>query len=433
MRTYYKNHIWDMVICLIMSVSLSYVAFAGYEINDPKARSLVWIGLICAVSVLVVFTAGYNRRTVIIGIGIGLAAAVAVLILVRGFHSTGGRIDKNPALFWMITIGVSALCYILTRWRLTIVILMVGGAIMSAAFGFLKYPINMWAYLLFMAAVIIMFLYRVYDISLLGSYTGSVRYGRYTAQAAAFTLVIALAAGGIFAGIIVPLKPPVHPLKLITKLESLQVLQKVGVSRETEVPDQQKQTQQKNDQNENTDQKQDQDQNTKAQNEKDENQQGDLQQQTRKEKTRAVNYHQSHVWVYVLIAVLTALACASPFVVRHMLNKRWENKVQAADPADGAVMIYDWLMRKMKYAGFTRPEGVTLLRYMRGQKRAMKDFAVGSVSMLTLTRMYQEVIYGCRELSPEEFRRFWRVYKAFRSNLKERLGKFKYALRFFFI
>jgi hypothetical protein len=70
---------------------------------------------------------------------------------------------------------------------------------------------------------------------------------------------------------------------------------------------------------------------------------------------------------------------------------------------------------------------------MKGQKKAMKGFAVGSTDLFALTRMYQRVLYGCRVLEPSEFERFWKVYDAFRGNMKNKLGKARYALRFFFI
>lgn len=434
MTAYFKNHIWDMICCLLLSAGLALNVFAGYDSSDPRTTSAAAITAVCAVCIVLLFIAGYNRVSTIAGIIAAVVLIVAAVVVVRSFHaSNGGKIDKNPMLFWIVTIAVSAVCYVMTRWRISTIILFVVGCFMTAAFGFLEYPVNLRGYLVFFAAVIVMFMLRVYENSALNAYTGSVRFGRFSMQSIAMLLVVALAAGGIYYGIIRPLDPPTHELKLITKLESLEILQKVGVSKRTEVPQQQNQTKNENDQTQNTNQKQDEDQNKSAQQQKDENQQGDIDQQTQTEKGQAVNYHQDRTWLYILIAVLIALACAAPFVIRHLMHKRWENKVHQAGPTAGAVMVYEWLTKKLRYAGFTRPPDVTLNKYMKSQRRAMKSFAVGSADMYALTRSYQEIIYGCRKLDDVEFGRFWKVYEAFRGNMKKKLGRFRYALHYFMI
>ena len=134
-----------------------------------------------------------------------------------------------------------------------------------------------------------------------------------------------------------------------------------------------------------------------------------------------------------MIAVMAVLLLTAPFVIRRLVIKRWENRVRQAGPTEGSIMIYRYLMKKLRYAGFTKPPEVTLFKYMKGQRRALKSFAVGSTDLFVLTRLYHKVLYGCRELEPSEFARFWKVYDAFRGNMKDRLGKVKYALRYFFI
>ncbi|MGI6205423.1 MAG: hypothetical protein ACOYJI_02160 [Anaerovoracaceae bacterium] len=434
MTSYFKNHIWDMICCFLLSTGLAINVFAGYDSSDSKTTSFAAIAAVCAVCVVLLFIAGYNKATTIAGIITAVVLVVAALVIVRSFHaSTGSKVDKNPMLFWIVTIAVSAVCYLMTRWRISTILLLIGSCIMMAAFGFLKYPVNFRGYILFFCALVVMFMLRVYENSAVTAYTGSVRFGRYTIQSIAMILVITLAAGGIYAGIIKPLNPKTHELKLITKLESLEILQKVGISKRTEVPQQQNQTNNENDQTQNTNQKQDQDDTTSPQQNRDENQQGDIEQQTQTEEGQAVNYHQDRTWLYVLLAVLIALALAAPFVIRHLLHKRWENKVHEAGPTDGAVMIYQWLTSKLKYAGFTRPPDVSLNKYMRSQRRAMKSFAVGSVDMYSLTRSYEEIVYGYRKLDDVEFSRFWKVYEAFRENMKKKIGRFKYALHYFVI
>ena len=222
-------------------------------------------------------------------------------------------------------------------------------------------------------------------------------------------------------------------MKLITRLQSLEILEQVGVSRRTEVTDKEQATSDENDETELTSQKKDKNDNRSQQEKKDHEQQGDLQQHLSKEKAQAVNYHRDHTWLYILLSVLIPLVLAAPFVFRYLMIRRWERKVKEAGYTDGAVMIYHFLLKKLRFAGFIKPPEITLMRYMKGQRRAMKAFAVGSTDFLQLTRLYQRILYGCCELNASEFGRFWKIYWNFRSCMKNKLGKVRYALFFFFI
>ncbi len=434
MGVYFKNHLWELLSCIILSAALSLNVFAGYEITDPKASGWLTTGLVCAVSMMLLFAAGYNRRTTVAGIAVTLVLLVAAVIAIRSFHmSDGRRIDDNPVLFWLVTIGTSVVCYLLSRWRISLIILLTGGSIMLAAFGFLRYPVSLPAFFVFLFSVILLYLHRVYHGALLSSYTGNVRFTAYTAQSAVFVLVVVLLSGAVFAGIIRPLDPPEHPLKLITRLQSLEILQQVGVSRRTEVKDPDQSTEIQNDQTEMSSQKKNRDENRSPQEKKDQEEQGTIRQQTEKEKAQAVSYHRDRTWLYISAAFLILLLVAAPFLLRYLLIRNWERRVRAAGPTDGAAMVYLYLQKKLRYAGFTRPPEITLYAYMKSQRRAMKHFAEGATDLFTLTGMYQQIVYGCRELDEKEFRRFWNVYTHFRKNMKEKMGRFRYALYFFFI
>ena len=148
MTAYFKNHIWDMICCLLLSAGLALNVFAGYDSSDPRTTSAAAITAVCAVCIVLLFIAGYNRVSTIAGIIAAVVLIVAAVVVVRSFHaSNGGKIDKNPMLFWIVTIAVSAVCYVMTRWRISTIILFVGGCFMTAAFGFLEYPVNLRGYL----------------------------------------------------------------------------------------------------------------------------------------------------------------------------------------------------------------------------------------------------------------------------------------------
>ena len=432
LREYYRDHIWDMVCCWLLSTGLVLNVFAGYDSPDPKIGNLPLIFLICAVLTVILFLAGFNKKTTVAGIGTGVALTLAALFYVRSSGSLAeeAHIDQNPALFWMVVIGTTAVCYLLSRWRIGTVLLLVIGVIMTAAFSFLDYPVHFIGFLMFIAGTIVIFLYRVYSLSLLSAYTGNVRFHRFGAQSAALALAVMILAGGIYQGIIVPMNPPTQELKLITVLQSFDLLEKLGVSKKTEMPWDENQTQQENEEEE-TSNEQTQEDETSPQEEMDEDLKGDIDRETEKTDAMGIRYDQSKLPLYILMAVLLAALLASPFVIKRLLRKRWENKVKAAGPTEGSLMLFDYLMRKLRYGGFTKPDAVTLESYMYGQRKALQVYATEEASIPDLARDYQRVIYGYRALDEQEFSRFWSVYKAFRKNLKKRIGFVPYALRFF--
>lgn len=433
-REYFKDHIWDIVCCWVLSAGLTMNVFSGYDSPDAKVGSIPLIFLVCAVFTGLLFIAGYNKQTTIAGIGAAVILVLAAVIYVRstGALAEGSHIDESPALFWMVTIGTSAVCYLLSRWRIGTVVLLVMGAIMTAAFCFLDYPVSLPGFLLFIAGTIVIFLYRVYNISLLNAYTGNVRFHRFGAQSMTLALSVMLLAGGIYQGIIVPLNPPTQELKLITVLQSFDIMEKLGVSRKTEMPLEQNQTELENEEEE-TSNEQTQNDETTPQEEMDESLEGDIDQEVDKTDAMGIRYDQSHYFLYFLLVLLIAALLASPFVIKRMLRKRWEERVREAGPTEGALMLFEYLMKKLRYAGFTKPDSVTLASYMEGQHDALRAYATEQAGIPDLARDYQLVIYGYRSLDEQAFSRFWSVYEAFRGNLKKKIGTLRYALRFFML
>ncbi len=432
LKEYYTDHLWDLVCCWLLSTGLTLNVFAGYDSPDPKIASLPLIVLLCAVLTVLLFLAGFNKKTVIAGIGTGVFLVLAALIYVRstGVLAGDGHIDDSPALFWMVIVGTTAACYLLSRWRIGTAVLLVIGVILTAAFCFLEYPVHLVGFLMFIAGTIVIFMYRVYSLSLLKAYTGNVRFHRFGAQSAALALAVMILAGGIYQGIIVPLDPPTQELKLITVLQSFDILEKLGVSKKTEMPWDENQTQLENEE-EQTSNEQTEEEDTSPQEEMDEDLKGDIDRETSKTNAMGIRYDQSKMPLYILLFLLLAALLAAPFVIKRLLRKRWEERVKAAGPTEGSLMIFDYLMKKLRYAGFTKPDSVTLSAYMEGQQEALTPYATEQAGIPDLARDYQRVIYGYRALDDQSFSRFWSVYESFRGNLKKKIGVFRYALRFF--
>lgn len=433
-RQYYIDHIWDMLCCWILSAGLALNVFAGYDSPDPKVGSLPLTFLFCALLTVVLFAAGFNKKTTIAGIGAAVILLLAAVMAVRSSGALGedALIDNNPALFWMVIIGTAAACYLLSRWRIGTVILLVAGVILTAAFCFLEYPVHLLGFLMFIAGTIVIFLYRVYNISLLSAYTGKVGFQRFGAQSMAMVMAVMLLAGGIYQGIIVPLDPPTQDLKLITVLQSFDIMEKLGVSRKTEMPLQDNMTELENDDVETSNEKTEEDESSPQQ-ETDNTLEGEIERETEKTNAMGIKYDQSRKGLYVLLILLMISLLASPFAAKRWLRKRWEEKVKAAGPTEGSLLIFEYLMKKLRYAGFTRPDSVTLAAYMEGQKEALQAYATEQADVPALAQDYQRVIYGYRALDEQSFAGFWSVYEAFRGNLRKKIGTLRYALRFFML
>lgn len=435
MRAYWNVHIWDGLLCLLMGIGLARNVFAGYLSSDPLVASLIAVVLVTAVCMTALFFAGYNRMTTIAGIVTGVVLLLVCILYVRNSGVLGGEehFDNSPALFWVVTVGCSAVCYLLSRSRPGMIVLFLAGVIMVAAFCFLEYPVDLPGYLAFTACAATQFCFLVYQSSLAKASSGAVKMRRYTLQSLLLVLMAMLLAAGVFLAVIRPLHPPTHELKLITKLESMEILEKIGVSTRTTLHDEDQKTEQTNEKERTVKDKEEQE-NTPDENQNSSSSQPDEAENpevTEKEPAHAIRYDLKHILLYVLLALLFVAVLVSPFLLRLYFRNRWEARVRSLSPEGQALELYAFFEKRLRLAGFQRPGEVTLHQYVQSQDKLLRFFRVRNVSFRSLTEDYETVLYGMRSLEEDDLKKFWVYYEGFRALLKNRIGRLQYLLHLF--
>lgn len=437
MKPYFRLHALDLCLCALLSFSLGANVFAGYDSPDVKTTSLPVIALVAMGMTLLLFLIGYNHKTAVAGGIAGGALLIVTFLLLRssGVFGDTETMDTHPALFWIVMVLVPCICYLLSRSRIGAGVLLLSGALMAAAFGFLEYPLWPVCYLLFLLSAVLMLLYRVYRRSLLRADAGRTKPMRYAAQSLLLVLLTMGVAGGVYFGVIRPLDPPTRELKLVTRLQSLEILEKLGVSRKTEIPSEHRTTQTRNDVNQSSrdDSLENQAQQPQPEQEAPPDQQEQVLVPPQSAPARAISYLANSPGLLILLLCLALLLLALPFVLRVLRRRRWEAKLAGKSPRDQCMTLFAYLTKRLRYAGFRRPQGVTLQEYVSRNAEALSDFSVDGCDLMALTDAYQKAYYGCQPLDETQVAAFWTVYRGFRRNLRRKMGGFSYCLRLFWI
>jgi len=369
---YWGIYIWDLILCVMISTGLSFNVFAGYEMNDPWSGNLfVVAGVVIAVMVIL-FPAYFNHKTILISVLITTTALIAAIAALQYTGAISGQkiIDENPLLFWIIVIVTSIAVFWMTRSRAGTVILFLAGTYMIAAFDLLRYPVSILGYIVFLFGTFVLFLYRVYCISLKHSETGKIDFRAYFIQSLLVSMVVFLLAGAVYYGAVKPLSPPIDEMKLVQKLMSMQILEKVGVSTRMIVYSDQLDNSMKNQQNE--DKKENQKQKNKDKSDKDQNY-GKLGKSSNLIAAMAIAYKRIHNMLWMIPAAIVLLLILAIFIKR-LLRKKWYKNLQEKTNEDYTMDLYLYFVKKMRKAGFKRPDHLTLLEYASASQEIFDRF-----------------------------------------------------------
>jgi hypothetical protein len=430
MRKYTGKYFCDFILCVLISTGLSLNVFAGYEMTDTLSGNLFAAAGVVIVVTALQFLAYHNRRTLIILIIAEAAALIAAIVILQqmGVFSESQTIDGNPLLFWIIVISTSLVVFWAARTRTGLVILFLTGTIMTAAFDFLQYPVSLWGYFVFVLGAFILFLYRVYCISLTYSDRDKTAFSLYFAQSVIVGMAALVLASGVYYGIIKPISPPTDELKLTKKLISMDILKEAGVSSTRIIysDDPVRTSQNENQQNTNKGGY------NNSQKHNDQKKEGKIVHDKNPMKSKAVTFpiNLNIIWIAVAsIIVILILA----IIIKIFWRKKWYNNLLKESKEDCAMELYNYFLKKIKKTGFKRPDDLTLLEYASGLQNELEDFSVGDADFMSLTQIYTRILYGCQQISEDERELFTDFYKEFNRNLKNEMGNFRYLVHYFSI
>jgi len=433
MKKHLDTRLWDFILCVFISIGLSLNVFAGYDMTNPLADNILAVsGIVFAVTALL-FISADNKKNLLAAIFITVTGVVAGILALHNSSAFNDMktIDANPLLFWIIVIGTSLTVFWTSRSRAGLILLFLAGSITVAAFAFLEFPVSLVGYIDFIFSVFVMFMYRAYCVSLLHTDMGKIDFRAYFIQSTVVsTLAVALAAG-LFFGVIKPLSPPTNEINLATRLMSLEVLEKIGVSTKTEIPSDNLTSNTLNNTNKTTQDNQNNKEQTKPQ-KKESTVQFSSVQGSNMQKAMAIIYEKKSYWLPIL-AVGIILIFAAAIISKLYFRKKWYRDLQKEANEDGVIKLYLRFLVQIRKAGLKRPEDLTLLEYAANSQKKLEVFSAGEADFLRLTQIYISVIYGYKKVSVEEYRLFQEFYKEFYKNMRREMGTFRYCLHLFAI
>lgn len=420
MKKYIREYFGDFILCILIGTGLALNVFAGYEMTDPWSSHLWAVaGMVTAVMVLL-FAAYYKRILLVISFIAEAAALIAAIIILQkmGVFTASKTIDQNPLLFWIIVISTSVLVFWAARSRAGIIILFLAGTIMTAAFDFLQFPVCQGGYLAFVFGVFVLLLYRIYCISFRHSDKVQAAFSRYFVQSLIISLAALMLAGGVYYGLVKPMSPPTDQVKLTAQLMSMDIVRKAGISSVTVIPANEmvREVQKEN----------------QSKNHNEPEKEGKIVQGQNPMTTKKVTFPlpSNFIWM-AAVSVIAFLALA--MVIKLLGRKRWYRDLLQQSKEDSALELYNYFLKKIRKTGCGRPDGHTLLEYAYGLQTKLEPYAVGDANFLSLTQIYTKILYGCQNISEDEWELFIDFYKELNRNLKKEMGSLKYLVHLFSI
>lgn len=442
MLQYMKNRIWDWILCTGISLGLVYPVFAGFVLKDALSPDIFGVCVLLLAEQLFLTLVSRNRKLTAAGIIIGICLLAAFVLFSRRGNPFLHESSMSLAITLFITVLTGLLVFLAARTRPGTAVLFLLGFLVIAGSRFLRFPVKNWSFLLFLFCVFLMFLYRNYALTIRQVQTGKVRVHRYMMQSILICLIGLGISGGIFAGIVRPMNPPTRQLKLITRLERMDLLKVVGVSTTKTVLNPDMAADSRTDSSASGNKKK----STNAGNRRNQEKQSDSRKnstrssgarsntdrdQNRTQASRQMHYdiHQVRIpWIPILIAAVIAAA----FIGRMLHRRHWEHRIQNLSNEDGVVNYYRYFLFGLSRCGYRKPENHTLLEYARNMEHEMQAFSDGDDTFSELTDIYCRTVYGRQPVSDREYQMFVRFYRNFRRNLRRETGFFRFLVKYFF-
>lgn len=450
MKRYLRNMSWDWALCTCSSVGLLFHIYAGFVLEDPYSGNIPVVFAFAGALTFLLALAAYSKASAIVGVCMGVAVILAYLIHSRGNNPFADETTYSTEVFLALTVLTCVMVFLAARTRAGIVSLFVVGSIVMGGSAFLQFPVQVWGLLLFLFSTGALYLYRVYRNTLLRVFAGKIRIARYMVQALCVCLAAFLLAGGIFMAVIRPLSPPVQDLKLITRLQSMELFQVLGVATTKMLLDPSlrasgnvegtlygSQPGEKEDEKESggegsggQEQGQDGSQGDALEEETEQEDRNEERDPDKKQESVPVWYEVNDskiAWGLILLVVAAVLLP----LLRVMSRKRWYRAVCALDRESAVLNFYQFFCEKLAICGCRKPENFTLYEYARNMEHELQPFAQGEGTFSRLTQVYARVLYGRCAVTEEEYRMFTEFYGSFYKNLRRESGMFRYLVRWF--
>ncbi len=439
---YVKTRIWEWLLCVAVSCSISLILSNGFYISPEHQGNYLAVAAVTAAVMALCFFGAYDRRSTVIALAAGAAALIAGVVAIQLAHvgSNVFRDQEGNIWLWLLILCATALAvFFLCRTRTGTGILFVTGAFLAAAMQFLYETVHLPLLLLFLCSGGAAYIYKQYQHSVLDSETVKTAFGRTFALSAALCLLAIALSAGLFYGIVKPMNPPAHELKLITKYKSLEVLEKMGIVDTSII----------NDSEERTDNVKDNQKDTSQEGEKEDKSQGDAEHQKDENVEDnpdnpssitdspdsllfAIRYALSELsplWWAFMALTLAALV----IVLKLYLRQRWLEKVREQPRKTQVILLYQFYLKKLRHLKIRKAPEETPLEFSRRAEPYMGAFNEGSEGFPALTEIFVKARYGNQPVEPGEHASYLEFHRMFYKRCRKHLGSFKYICKFFIL
>ncbi len=434
MRNYWKYKIWDVILCIVISLGLTLNLLSGFQIDDVAKNWLSYLIVGIALVSLVCVLFATNKKTTIAGIATGVILFIIMLVVSRSQKWFQNEKQSAVQILISVMVIVTVLVFLAGRSRAGRIIMLLLGNVLQAGAAFLEFPVTLWGYLLFLIGCGILIFYHTYLGGLRNAQSGKISLGRFMLQNICICLIALGLTGGIYAGVVKPLNPPTDELKLIQKLMSFEVLEKIGVSATVTLPDSGIQSDQNDSDNTlATDQREENnpdglgaDTDQMDEKEQENGTVNESQNEDASQKAMAVTYEVKSHWYLFVIAATVAVALF--FYSKQWMRKRRIHALEQLPYRDRVEKLYAYFLKGFGRAGYKKAEHLTLDEYIGQNQDIWKKFETEGVSVAELNRIYQKAYYGQMDISGEEYEKFRKFYQGFHKKMCEVMGKGRYVL-----
>ncbi len=438
MSRYLKNHLYDYIFCILLAMGLSLNVLSSFVISKELYGNYLLVGCICAAVLAVLFLISANKTILICTgtAGILIFAYIVINMLRNGTLRKSEVAEKSLGLFLVVTVLTCVFCFLLTRTRLLSILFSVSMLIVCGMFSFFEFPVNTIGLIVAALGMILEITFQNYLNRINKADYGNMSLRNFTGMVAVIAMVAVVVSCGVYYLVIKPIAPPTAELKLITDYMSWDVIEKKGVSSNMQIESKDDLSDNLNDNLHKTNQKDDSnsdDSKTKSDSEDAESKNDDMTKKSKNSRTAfSVSYDELLKATFILLFCI--LLCCLPFVLKLLQRKIRRKKLQTMEPPNGVRYLFSYFMDKFSYLHIARPESYTLSEYVRYNKRELQYFkSKNGTEFSELANIYSNLIYGGIVPNSAEYGRYLDFYDGYIPVLKDRMGKFHYYLKFWFI
>ncbi len=443
-KRYILHALPEFILCLICAVSLDINVLQSFRLTDQMYASYGLFLLVTGIVLAALFMINYGQRTRIIGIPVLIIAAVlAVLVCHRmGFSVVETDvIENNWGVCWLVVVIVALLTFIASRTQVGSTIFAIAGAIAHAWICVCLYDFSVWALVIYLVAAMILYLYSRYRHQVLNVHSSSHSFLPLIGSSLVAAIISLALAAAVWFGVLEPMHLPTADVTLVTKVVSIEVLEKVGISKKTvqldrntyaDVPDEdyEKETNQQNEQEQDGRSQEGEDETIPeidAPEMDDTNTQQDESILTRLAGMFSDVQRKIMFIILVIIVALLAAASIARFVLRHRI---WLERLKKKERDEQIRLMYCLLQKKMallKIRTFRYESPLRGAERIREQTMLMDE---GGPTWLELSEIFSRLVYGGISPTEEEYNRYVRFYNKFWKVCRKMCG-FKYVWKQF--